>query len=241
MRKSTNSSRLLRRSSRRSGVVGLVPDIHIPKEDPAAIHWALQLLKRRGISKLVLLGDVVCLDSLSRFLKSLTTAAGLPDELKTGRRFFAKIEKMFGDIPVTLLLGNHEERLAKYLLKHAPALAELPELSFESLFRVPRRWRVVKYGDYIMEQGVLLQHGKKWGQATCRGNILLGCSSVQGHSHRVNVVHHRQANGRVITAAELGCLCSMDQGYARLVNWSHACGVIAGGAIHVITPRGVFT
>ena len=230
-----------RKSSGRFGPVGIVPDIHIPKEDPAAIRWALQSLRKAGIRKLVLLGDVVCLDSLSRFLKSLKTAAQLPDELKVGRRFFAMVDRMFDNAQITLLLGNHEERLSKYLLKHAPALSDLPELSFPALFRVPKRWRVLKYGDFIMEQGVLLQHGKKWGRATCRGNLLLGCSSVQGHSHRVNIVHHRAANGRVITAAELGCLCQMDQGYASLVDWTQAFGILAERKIHIITPDGTFT
>lgn len=115
-------------------------------------------------------------------------------------------------------------------------MADLPDLMTRRVLGVPDDWEVVAYGDYVKRQGVLCQHGKKFSNNTCRSNILLGCSSVQGHSHRLSMISHRFAGTRKsIICAELGCLCDFNPGYAKLTDWSHAFGFIDAGDIHVVT------
>lgn len=216
---------------------GILPDLHYPLHDEKALQWAIRTLKRAEVKKLILLGDVVTLDAVSRFSKSLRTQADFPEELEGGRRFFQRLDRVFRDVPITLLQGNHEHRLYSYLVKNAPVLAALPELQFRKLLGIPRRWKVYTYGQYVMEQGVLVQHGRKWGHSAYRQRFLYGVSSVSGHSHRLKMMSHRLANGKEIQAVELGCLCQMDQGYATLVDWTHACGWIDRGHI-VVKTRG---
>jgi hypothetical protein len=217
---------------------GVLPDMHIPQENKAAVTWAIRTLQAAGITRLILLGDVINLDAVSRFLKTPEQAARLPEELLQGRRFIQRLLKAFPGLPVTYLLGNHEERLTKYICKNAPALLDLPSISFRELMVVPKSWQVVPYGSFVFEQGVLVQHGTRWGHATCRQNLALGCSSIQGHSHRARVELHRLANGTQLAACEMGCLCDFDQGYSKLNDWTHACGLIQGGHINLITRDG---
>lgn len=232
--------RALKRRTRlkRVEVVGLLPDIHIPKEDPDAVKWALQELKEQRLTKLILLGDVVSLDSVSRFSKTIAVRASLPEEIKGATAFIKHIEKQFPKIPKVYLQGNHENRLTNYLLRKAPELGQLPGLLFRNLLQIPDHWEVLDYGDFVKVGDVLVQHGRSWGQTAARRNLLLGCSVVQGHSHRFKMLTHRCAgSGKVLTSCELGCLCSFDQGYSKLTDWSHACGWIKDGNI-VTTVRG---
>lgn len=211
-------------------IVGILPDIHIPKEDKQAVQWALETMEEQNITKLVLIGDVITLDSVSRFSKSLSARAGLPEEIEQGQDFIKKLDRRFGGLPVVYLQGNHENRLSQFLLRKAPELGELPQLMFRTLMNVPDHWEVLDYGDFTKEQGFLIQHGTAWGQNAARRNLLLGCSVVQGHSHRFKVMSHRCAGtDKILTSCELGCLCSFDQGYAKLTDWSHACGWLKDG------------
>lgn len=234
----TRNGRPARRASRRKRKAGLLPDVHLPRHNPAAVRWAVRGLRDEGLTHLYLLGDVVTFDSVSRFKKTLQTASSLPDEFKQGRQFIRWIEKQLPGVKVTYLFGNHEDRPYSNLLKNAPEWSDLPELELRRLLGIPAGWKVVPYGDYIMEQGVVVQHGKRWGRATCRQNLEFGCSSVQGHSHRVNSAQRRLADGRQIVAVELGCLCDFDQGYSKLNDWTHAVGWIEGGHIIVKTRDG---
>jgi len=216
----------------------IIPDIHIPAEDKKAVRWAVRTLKQQNPKHVILLGDVLNLDSVSRFSKSLKDQLALPIELQRARKFLHWLAEQFPSARFTYLYGNHEARLYRYLLNHAAVLAELPELRLRHLLGIPDKWQTLDYGDYVMEQGVLLQHGKKWGRTACRQNLMFGCNSIQGHSHRVSLVQHGRPDGSVIYAAELGCLCSIKQSYTSLNDWSHACGILRKGQLTIFTPNG---
>lgn len=223
---------------RRPRKAGLLPDIHAPKEDRAALRWAVKTLKDQEITHLILLGDLISLDSVSRFRKTLKTAASLPAEIQRGRQIVMWLEKQLPGVKKTYLAGNHEARLYNYLLRHAPELAELPELEFKRLLQVPDDWQFVEYPKYIIEQGVLVQHGRKFSRNATRARLVYGCSAAAGHSHRVSMVHHKQPDGKTIQSCEVGCLCQWDQGYASMTDWGHACGTIYRGQITIFTRGG---
>ena len=220
---------------KRSEVVGLLPDIHIPKHDPAALAWAIRELKDQRPTKLVLLGDVISLDSVSRFTTTLSVRASLPKEIQAGSEFIRELERIFPRTPKVYLQGNHERRLSNYLLRKAPELGELPTLMFRQLLQIPDHWEVLDDGDFTKEQGVLIQHGRSWGNNAAQKNLMLGCSVVQGHSHRFKVLTHRCAGSdEILTSCELGCLCDFDQGYSKLTNWSHACGWLKDECLYTV-------
>lgn len=217
---------------RRTNRWAILPDVHVPLDSRRAVEWAVKTLRRCEPDGVILLGDLVDFNPVCRFPKTLRARAQLPQELRKGRELVCYLDEHFRE--VDYLLGNHEERLRKFLLRKAPELFDLPELAIESVLGIPEHWRVYQYDEFLKWQGVLFQHGRRWGKATCQQNLLLGCSSCQGHSHRCNTVSHRFAGtGRTATAIELGCLCKLRQGYASLTNWSHACGLLEDGQIRV--------
>jgi predicted phosphodiesterase len=219
----------------KSNLCVVLPDIHIPGEDRAALTWALAYTVRLKPNHVILLGDVMDFRSLSRFPKSPAQTAALRQELKRGREWIALFEEVIRPARVTFLLGNHEERVSKYLWKQAPELNCLPELAVPALLRVPERWKVVPYRGYVMEQGVMVTHGERYGRTATLSNLAeYGCSVITGHSHRAVLVDRRMPNGKILTGVEAGCLCKLNQGYSTTTNWVHALAVIQNGAVRLV-------
>lgn len=211
-----------------------LPDLHSPDHDEAALVWALHVVEEWDPYKIILLGDAVDFKSISRFPKRPSAALTFPEERKAARALIRELAKRFEGREVVYLIGNHEVRLDRYLWKHAPELCELGELAFTELLKVPEDWKVVPYNKVYMEQGVLVQHGRKFARSVLASNLAeFGCSSVQGHSHRLGVIHRRLPDGRVISAAEAGCLQRFDVDYAAVTNWTHGLAYIEDGHVGI--------
>ena len=210
--------------------------MHIPEYDLEAMSWALLGLDQAKIDGLILLGDVVSLDAVSRFQKPPKGLTILEEELEGGRGFFRGLDAEFPRLKERIyLFGNHEARLSAYLMRNAPALCELPQVQLRHLLGLREDWITVPYGQLVERQGVLFQHGKLFGHNTCRRNLLLGKSVVQGHSHRLGVVHHRFPGGAEIASIELGCLCKYEQSYTAVTDWTHAYGILENGRVTVVS------
>lgn len=236
MASKTHKKSVRRGSSTRPQRYGILPDLHIPEHDLAATEWALAGLESAKIDGLILLGDVVSLDAVSRFQKPPKGLTILEEELEAGREFFSEVEAQFSRLRERVyLFGNHEARLSAYLIRNAPALVELPQVQLRTLLGLAWHWQTVPYGQLIERQGVIFQHGKLFGHNTCRKNLLLGKSVVQGHSHRLSVVHHRFPHGAEIASIELGCLCRYEQNYTSVTDWTHAYGILEGGRVTVVS------
>jgi len=199
-----------------------LPDIHFPDHDPRALKKALSLVKIRKPDRVVLLGDVVDFSAISRFPKS-PRHTDFGRELQRVRPLLRQLYEALERVPrVDWLAGNHEERLQKYLWRRAPELAEVGELTVPRLLEMPAGWRYHPPRAYLSVHGVLVFHGFKWASNTCTHNLgRYGCSSIQGHSHRLAVYYRGLPGGRVIAAAEAGCLCRLDVPYAMLTDWAH--------------------
>lgn len=234
---SKRSKRHVRRgSSTRPQRYGILPDLHIPEHDAGAMWWALKSLMGARVDGLILLGDVVSLDAVSRFQKPPKGLTILEQELEAGRNFFGLLGQILPGLKERVyLFGNHEARLSSYLIRNAPALVELPQVQLRQLLDLDADWVTVPYGQLVERQGVIFQHGKLFGHNTCRKNLLLGKSVVQGHSHRLGVVHHRFPGGAEIASIELGCLCSYVQNYTSVTDWTHAYGILEGGRVTVVS------
>jgi predicted phosphodiesterase len=216
-------------SNKRAIVLG---DAHCPDHDPAAVEWALRTVARLRPYKVILLGDLVDFNAISRFLKHPSKRVLFKEEIAKARDFIAMFAKRLKHCQVVYLEGNHERRLQKYLWRNAPEFADLMEFTFAELLRVPKNWEIVADGEYYHEQDVLVFHGVKYGQSTCSYNLgRYGVSTVQGHSHRLAIKHRTLGNKKVITAAESGCLCKMVQDYVAMPDWQHGLIEICGGFI----------
>lgn len=220
---------------RKNNLAVCIPDVHCPDTDSKALEWALDQVRELNPYRVILLGDLMDFHSISRFGKSPAAAMTFPYEKRAGRALIKKLDQEFRRKEVIYILGNHEYRLAKYLWKHAPELSELGDLAITELLKVPDRWEVVPFGGAHMEQGVICMHGKKFSKNVLNSNLSeYACSSIQGHSHRLGVIHRRLPDGRVISAAECGTLQNLDVDYCVFTNWCQGIGIIENGNVRIV-------
>lgn len=213
-----------------------LPDIHGPKADPDALRWAIKEVIKAKPQVVHILGDLGDFEALSRFPKSPEQQLGHEEEMAFNRKLVQRLDRAFRGRRVIFYLGNHEDRVKKYIWKGAPALAATPELNVAAMMGVPARWEVVPYKYYRIDQDVLIQHGVRWGKNTCQTNLgdFGHLSSLQGHSHRLNLMTRRLPNGKVQAAAESGCLCRLEADYAPLNNWRHGITLIHAGKLEIV-------
>ena len=110
----------------------LLYDIHIPHHDPFAVDSAIKYAKTHyEICEVILGGDTMDCESLSKYDKILETAS-FADEVYATNSFLRKLRDIFPKAKITYIMGNHEERLEKYIRKNAPELADFKELTLPS-------------------------------------------------------------------------------------------------------------
>lgn len=208
-------------------------DLHIPYHDPTAVAAFLDFANDYQPHHMVVLGDVVDVEALSRFLKDPREAANPQEEFNRGREFLWNLMKI---TPKTqhyhFIVGNHEERLQKYLLRNASPLLQLRALSIEVQLGVEGRWNVVKYGRHLRIDDLIVLHGTSYGSNVNDKNITKygGLNIVQGHSHRLSQRYVRSVHG-LHSAAEAGCLCDLEPSYTHLPNWAQGFVTHEGGQL----------
>ena len=221
----------------------VISDLHIPYHDEDAIKWALNYIVKRRPKKLIINGDLIDFYSISRFPKHPVSADfgnELETTLKVLDKFFGTLKKVKSIKEIVYIEGNHSLRLRRYLWRQAPELSNVPALTVPRLLQLDKFIRVkwqykAPYGVAYLEQGVIVTHGKRFAANTCERNLQdYGCSSVVGHSHRLAIRHRRLPDGRIISAAEGGCLCSFEVEYCTFPNWQHGLVEIENGIVRII-------
>ena len=89
--------------------VVIVGDVHVPTTDPDLIERVLAVGKKTGIEHLIIAGDLVNFDSLSQF-DHIVPPTSFDTEIATAK---AVLEYWAQHYSITLMMGNHEERLLK--------------------------------------------------------------------------------------------------------------------------------
>ncbi|MFA4972360.1 MAG: metallophosphoesterase [bacterium] len=211
-------------------------DTHFPHHDAKAVDWALRMCKKFKPDHVVLLGDIADLDAVCRFPKSLKRAAGLVNEISEVQRWLQRMMPAFGRAKVSLLVGNHEARLSSFIMRNARELADLPQLSLRGLLGFPASWDIVPDKHGILLDKVFITHGTRFAHGVTQSNLnrWSGLSSVQGHSHRASIAHRGLPTGKVLSAAEAGCLCQLSMGYAPQTDWCHAVVTITNGRVELV-------
>ena len=92
----------------------VMSDTHFPEHDPLAIQASLEYGKEKGITGIVLNGDIIDMYMVSRFLQD-TKRPSIREELIMTRSFLQLLREQFGNIPIWYKFGNHEERMRHYL------------------------------------------------------------------------------------------------------------------------------
>ena len=139
------------------------------------------------------------------------------------------------------LIGNHEDRLRRYLWRN-PELFDLEVLRLPSLLRMAElgiHWETDKgeraNQELVVHNRLVIKHGsltRKHSAYTARGELEaegFSISLLSAHTHRGGSTYQRTRRG-VVHAHESFCLCSLEPEYLQHPNWQQ------GIVLATVTP-----
>lgn len=201
-----------------NGTVVIASDIHIPFQDDAAVRSFIKYCKEKQPEVVVLNGDVLDMFMLSRFTKG--EGRNPLEEMMMCQGFLDSLRKAVPNADIYYVIGNHENRLEKYVLNKAPELASLIEDVFTIIktsdYKVRGCASVTFNDNFVCKHGTYI--GNKSGLSAIKEMENSYMSGATGHVHR-GIVYRARKAGRKFVWIETGCLCSLNPEYCVLPNW----------------------
>lgn len=176
-----------------NGIIVIASDIHIPFQDDGAVRSFIKYCKERQPEVVVLNGDVLDMFMLSRFTKG--EGRNPLEEMTMCQGFLDSLRKAVPNADIYYVIGNHENRLEKYVLTKAPELASLIEDVFTIIktsdYRVRGCASVTFNDNFVCKHGTLL--GNKSGLSAIKEMENAYMSGATGHcfSEDVEVLTQR--------------------------------------------------
>lgn len=220
-------------------------DVHVPYHDTITVQHAIREAKDRNVVGIVLNGDFLDSHEISDHDKD-ASAPRYAEEIKTGIAVIRWIRSQLPNVKIVFKLGNHEERLDRYILSRAPALFDLDFATVESLLHFKEYGiQVVRDKRPIMLGKLHLLHGHEYrggGGVNPARWIYLRARSVAmvGHFHRSSEHHERNIANKLEASWSVGCACSLTPSYAPLNNWNHGYAFVSfdrSGDFHVLNRK----
>jgi len=235
--------------------IGIIYDTHIPFHDRKALYLALGWLKSQDIDCLVLGGDIIDCYELSKFEKDLRSRP-FWEEIKMLTDFLDDLRENFPDQGIIYLLGNHEARYKRYLLRQAREISS-PITTIEYLIKqniekcdddkcgldCPKcgglKWVITNKDRDVQVVGNLrpihagkldIIHGdqsKGNPVSPARGFMLKRrVSTIGGHFHRSTRQTSKDARGSVQGYWSIGCLCDLTPQHMPENEWNHGFAMV---------------
>lgn len=214
-------------------------DVHFPHEDKTCLKAFLSFLSRYKPTHVIIHGDLVDFEALSRFLKDPRKVADPQKEIDAAKKFLSEVKQRCPKAELVFGFGNHEERLERLLMRNAPQLLYLDCLELEGLLGLDG-WKVIKPNHFYKVDKLIVYHGVHYAPTTTnRRNIAKfgGFNVVQGHSHRLSQTFVRSFHG-VHSAAEAGCLCDLNPSYCAHPDWQNGFATYENGHVHLHVIEG---
>lgn len=209
--------------------IGVLSDVHVPYHDQRAVTQAVAFLKKNHrLTHLLLNGDFMDFYRISKWEQN-PKARNLVEEVRAGKDALSWLRGQFKSAEVLYKLGNHDERLDKYIWGKAPELFALSNvqlmhvMDFEK-FGVTeiRDQRPIMAGKLPIFHGHELPRGMSSPVNPARGAYMRTAHTMlMGHLHRPSTHTEPDMFKNDTTCWSTGCLCDMTPEYARLNKWSH--------------------
>lgn len=216
IKKSTPKNKLYR--------VLVIPDIHVPFHSVKAVDCMLKFATAYRPDEVIQLGDLLDFYKISRYMKSPGRGQAVQVELDKASILLKNISKVSQAKTCSLLIGNHEERLKKYLCNNAPSLTELRALELENLLGLTgTNWSVIKSSLFYQIGSVYFTHGEFVTTHSALKHISKYDETiVHGHTHKIKCTMHKGLN-RTIEGWEIGCLAGLhtSEEYQKMADWQH--------------------
>lgn len=217
----------------------LLYDVHIPHQDDYAIKNAIAYaIERYRIREVVLGGDTMDCEALSKYDK-LSETASFADEVYATNSFLQNLRETFPKAKITYIMGNHEERLERYVRKNVPELADFKELTLPSFLDfddlhidfVDNRKRIIQDSGPYMVQGWHIFHGHEFGicpltNPARRYVERAKINMITGHIHKTDSSVVSTANHNLIRCYSVGTLAKLYPEYMPINQWTQGFAII---------------
>jgi predicted phosphodiesterase len=206
-------------------------DIHVPFHDINSLTVAIEYGMAENVDAVLLNGDTLDFYAISDHEKDPRKINWL-GELEASRSVLGMMRKAFPNIPIYFKEGNHEYRLERHLMKHAPILIGMQEFELPVLLKMGemgveyiRNKRIIRAG------GLIIGHGDEYrgsgGVNPARWiSLRAGESMLIGHFHRVSEHIDKSISGSVRGYWSVGCLCELQPAYLPYNQWSHGFAIV---------------
>lgn len=215
--------------------IGVLSDVHIPHHDLPALTAAISHLAGSRIDALVLNGDILDMYEVSDFDRN-PGHWDLGRAMGQGREFMSYLRWRFPGVPIYYNIGNHEERLRRYIWRNAPALGAMPDLELWQLLRLhefggftfAEAHRPLMAGDLPVIHGHEIKASASLHAVPAQALYNKAREAVMiGHLHRPSSFEGvALVTGRRHHVYTTGCLCSLVPEYARHNKWRHGWAVV---------------
>lgn len=225
-------------------------DTQFPFADEPLIEAVERFMRDWQPDDILYNGDVADCYEISDFDKNPSREFSLDDELRMTGDFLRRHGEIAPNAKRKFVMGNHEDRLRRFIWRHAGAIASLVKPLEEALEFAEQGIDFVTYGKHVDFLGFVFTHGNfvsAGSGMTARKHLAAyGSSGVHGHTHRLGSISKTDMNNRTHTFYEQGCLCRVDLEYNRgVADWQQGflIGTVFDGAlhpqlVHVIESRG---
>lgn len=235
-----------------SHAVLILPDLHLPLHDKAALRVVLRAYEKIKPSRVVILGDWLDaafasshpVSSREEAEKNGSTGGYLQNEIEPCRRILEQLEEHSDE--VIYLEGNHEFRVERLISRERGAWLAIPDLVLPSkLLSVGRKEKFTwvpyqheataktayRLPHYKIAEGLIAVHGWSTAKNAAAKHLELvrGYSIVYGHTHRAQAESIRHPmTGHVLKSWSPGCLSSLQPMWmhTKPTEWVHGFSVV---------------
>jgi hypothetical protein len=166
-------------------------DVHVPIHHPAAVKLMIEAAEAEGVTRVIAGGDILdcnCLSTHPKEPERVLAEGTLLEEVEPGRWFLDWLATR----PCNYLLGNHEDRLDRFIAKEALALYGGPGADIATLAKLPKEIEVHPSGSEIRLGNLAMVHGNAEFKKSTGGkypaqrllDMVPDQSTIAGHVHR---------------------------------------------------------
>ena len=188
----------------------IIPDCHIPYHSRPALRLVFQVAKYFRPEMVLILGDWCDFYKVSAHLKDPARLDRFEDEVKESNKLLRELEQWCrGDR--YYIMGNHEFRLDRYLMTHAPEIE--PFVSAAELLQLRlNQWKVIPYKEHVKVGPLYVTHdiGQAGMHSTRQALRSYQDNVVIGHNHRLDYHVQGNAHGHPHVGASFGWLGDTD-------------------------------
>ena len=214
------------RSDARTLVAG---DAQIPFHDQEAFDRFQKAVVETQPDNIVFVGDMVDLPSMSRFAQRTEWVGSTQGAIDTYHNFLAQTRANAPDANISVVHGNHEQRMDDYVRKNAAEVLGLRRANAAHELAVLTLQYLVRYDDLEINSIDGYPNGTLWLEDNLKAihgtNVAKGGSNaakylkeerettLYGHTHRQELAYRtfpRRIGQLTIAAASPGCLARTD-------------------------------